>query len=406
MTLYDPLTGLPNQALFEDRLRQSMARADRRRGAVAVLLVRLARGHSERELRGIADRLAHSVRRTDTVARLDSGAFAVIQTDLDHFDAAAFLAEKLIEALGHAGEQASVGVAIYPDDDRDAAALVAKAKAAMADTGGGFAFHAREVTAEAADHVRLARDLRGARERGELRLLYQPKMDLKSGRIVGAEALMRWAHPSRGLLAPEAFISIAEESELIVSLGQWALTQACHDAARWPKGGGKGAAPGVAVNVAPVQFEEPEFAAAVERALAAADLAPHRLELEITERSLMRDPPEVAGVLVRLGQLGVHITVDDFGTGYSALAYLRRYPVDALKIDRAFVADLPRNPNDAAIVRAIIGLAHSLNLGVVAEGVDNAGQLDFLKAEGCDQVQGFHIGAPMAAGEFGELVRA
>jgi EAL domain-containing protein (putative c-di-GMP-specific phosphodiesterase class I)/GGDEF domain-containing protein len=402
MALYDPLTGLPTRELFCDRLRQSIARADRRKGALAVLLAAPAAEIGERALAEAGKRLAGAVRRTDTVARIAPSTFAVIQTDLDSFDAATFLAQKLLDQIG---TQAHVGIALYPDDAGTPKQLTGRAEAALATarkTGSPFAFHAKELTAEAEDSIRLARDLRNALSAGELRLHYQPKLDLASGRIVGAEALMRWRHPRHGMLMPDTFIQIAEECELLVPLGRWALEQACRDAGGWTPNAGPPVR--VAVNVAPVQFEEPDFAETLEAALAGSTLPADRLEIEITESSLMRDPEAVAGVLVRLGQLGVGITVDDFGTGYSALIYLRRFPVDALKIDRAFIAPLPDSPNDAAIVRAIIGLSRSLNLRVIAEGVANEAQREFLRAEGCDEIQGFHIGEAVPADEFAAMI--
>jgi len=343
------------------------------------------------------------VRGTDTVARLDADRFAVVQTDLDRFDEAAFLAQKLLEGLGPA---AGVGIALYPDDGRDPEALIDLARDALAAArarGAAFAYHARAATAEAEDRVRLARDLRGALKAGELRMRYQPKLEIASARIVGAEALMRWEHPERGLIAPDAFLGVARESELIVPLGDWALGQVCRDAATLTADAG--APVDVAVNVEAEQFEAPDFARRVAAALDEAGLDPTRLEIEITESSLMRDPEQVADTLLDLARLGVSITVDDFGTGYSSLAYLRRFPVDALKIDRAFVEELPGNAGDAAIVRAIVSLAAALDLRVVAEGVSRQAQLDFLAAEGCDLAQGYLIGEAMDAEDFAALAR-
>ncbi len=402
MALYDPLTGLPTRELFCDRLRQSMARADRRKGALAVLLAAPSADIGDSALTAAGQRLAGAVRGTDTVARFAPSTFAVIQTDLDSFDAATFLAQKLLDEIA---VEAHVGIALYPDDADTPQQLTSRAEAALetaAKAGSPFAFHASELTAEAEDSVRLARDLRNALAADELRLHYQPKLELASGRIVGAEALMRWQHPKHGMLMPDTFIQIAEECELMAPLGRWALERACRDAGAWPQNAGLPVR--VAVNVAPVQFEEPDFAETLEAALAASSLPANRLEIEITESSLMRDPEAVAGVLVRLGQLGVGITVDDFGTGYSALIYLRRFPVDALKIDRAFVTPLPDSPNDAAIVRAIIGLSRSLNLRVIAEGVTNDAQRQFLAAEGCDEIQGFHIGEAVPTDQFAAMI--
>lgn len=406
MTLYDRVTELPTQPLFHDRLRQSMARADRRQGALAVFLIAVVDEGGDDGAVDLARALNATVRRTDTVARIEPGVYAVIQTDLDHVDEAAMLAQKLLDACGRPEEGMRIGIALYPDDEFSPDGLVGKARAALdmaAARETPFAFCARDKAAGAEDRVRLARDLRRAIKEGELELHYQPKLSLASGSVVGAEALVRWRHPERGLLAPDAFIPLAEESDILVPLGAWVLREACRDAVSWPKT--DVGFVHVAVNVAPAQLEAPTFAATVEAALMKTKLDPARLELEITERTLMTDAEAAAGVLVRLGQLGVKVTVDDFGTGYSALVYLRRFPVDALKIDRAFVADLPRNPNDAAIVRAIIGLARSLNLRVVAEGVDDERQRAVLEAEGCAEIQGFLVGAPMPAAAFAASLR-
>ncbi|MDH3235342.1 MAG: EAL domain-containing protein [Alphaproteobacteria bacterium] len=403
MSLYDPLTGLPDRALFGDRLRQSMARADRRKSALAVLVIDPGGPGDDAAIRAVGAALTERVRGTDTVARIDDRRFAVIQTDLDRFDEAAFLAQKLLDALGPA---AAVGIALYPDDSREPEALVGLAGGALhaaRERGAAFAYHAGAVTAEAEDRVGLARDLRGALKAGELRMRYQPKLDIASGRIVGAEALMRWEHPKRGILAPDVFLGVARESELIVPLGDWALGQACRDAASWQAG--DGASVDVAVNVEAEQFEAPDFAERIAAALDEARLDPSRLEIEITESSLMRDPEQVADTLIGLARLGASITVDDFGTGYSSLAYLRRFPVDALKMDRAFVDELPDNAEDVAIVRAIVSLAAALNLHVVAEGVSRQEQLDFLAAEGCQLAQGYLIGEAVASEDFAALLK-
>jgi EAL domain-containing protein (putative c-di-GMP-specific phosphodiesterase class I)/GGDEF domain-containing protein len=399
MALYDPLTGLPDRALFGDRLRQSMARADRRRGALAVLVIDPGKLKDDAAVRAAGQALSERVRATDTVARLDKARFAVVQTDLDRFDEAAFLAQKLLDGLG---PQSAVGIALYPDDGRapDALAdLAGEALDAARARGAAFAYHGRAATAEAEDRVGLARDLRGALKAGALHLRYQPKLDIAGGRVTGAEALLRWEHPERGLVAPELILGLARESELIAPLGTWALDQACRDAAAWGD-----VAAGVAVNVEAEQFEAPAFATTVAGVLDETGLPSARLEIEITESSLMRDPEQVAVTLIALAALGVSITVDDFGTGYSSLAYLRGFPVDTLKIDRAFIEELPDNAEDAAIVRAIVSLAAALNLRVVAEGVSKQDQLDFLRAEGCDLAQGYLIGEATAAADFAALL--
>jgi EAL domain-containing protein (putative c-di-GMP-specific phosphodiesterase class I)/GGDEF domain-containing protein len=397
MALYDPLTGLPDSALFADRLRQSMARADRRKGALAVLVVDPGALAGDDAIRSAGAALSERVRATDTVARLDEARFAVIQTDLDRVDEAAFLAQKLLDGLG---PEAAVGIALYPDDSRTPEALADLAGGALdraRERGAAFAYHARAVTVEAEDRVGLARDLRAALKTNALRLGYQPKLDIAAGRITGAEALLRWEHPERGRVAPDLILGVARESDLIGPLGEWALRQACTDAAAWSDAS-------IAVNVEAEQFEAPAFATTVAGLLDETGLPSARLEIEITESSLMRDPEQVAVTLIALAALGVSITVDDFGTGYSSLAYLRGFPVDTLKIDRAFIEELPDNAEDAAIVRAIVSLAAALNLRVVAEGVSKQDQLDFLRAEGCDLAQGYLIGEATAAADFAALL--
>jgi len=401
--LYDPATGLPGRELFEDRLRRALARADRSRYLVALLCVDLA-GPPDWLDRRAAERLEAYLRATDTVARYRSQGFSVIQTDLNHFDNAAFLAQKLLSALDRPDE-AYIGIALYPDDDRAADGLIVKAEQAAAlarAEGQRYRFHTAAVTAAARARVDLGRDLHQALPRKELVLHFQPKVDLVRRAIVGVEALLRWRHPVRGMVPPEEFLHIAEETELIVPIGEWALRRACVEGRSFVAAGDLPLR--IAVNVAAEQLARPGFAAVVTGILDETGLDPRRLELEISERTIMEDTPAAGDALEELHRFGVEVAVDDFGTGYSSLSHLKLFPVDRLKIDKSFVAGLPDKRDDAAIVKGVIGLGHGLDLGVVAEGVDSKPQLDFLREAGCDQVQGYYYSLPLPAAEFGRLL--
>jgi diguanylate cyclase (GGDEF)-like protein/PAS domain S-box-containing protein len=423
MAHHDALTGLPNRVLLRDRLGQALARARREGEAVAVLCLDLdgfkavndALGHAagDRLLEAVAARLAASVREADTVARLGGDEFAVVQAGLAQPEAADALARRLVEALsrpfplegGHeAAVGTSVGVALFPADGDGPDGLLRRADLALyrakAEGRGAHRFFEEAMDARLQARTALERDVRRALAEERFELHYQPQVDLATGRVTGAEALLRWTDPERGPVPPSEFVPLAEETGLIVPLGEWALRAACGEASRWP------APLRVAVNLSPVQFRKPGLAATVARVLRETGLEASRLELEITEGVLLRDTEATVAELRALRALGVRVAMDDFGTGYSSLGYLRRFPFDKIKIDRAFVADLGRSADAAAIVRAVVGLGHGLGMRANAEGVETAEQAAMLKAAGCGEVQGYHFGRPMPAGEFAALAAA
>jgi diguanylate cyclase (GGDEF)-like protein len=416
---YDVLTGLPNRMLFRDRLEQAVARARRERWRSALAFVDLDRfkeindtlGHAAGDamLRAVAQRLRACLREGDTVARLGGDEFTAILEDLQSSEDLPLLAQKMMAALeqpvAHDGQEffatASIGFALYPDDGEDADALLAHADTAMyqAKGEGGNAFqHFVPDMAEAArGRVTLESGLRRALERGELELHYQPIFHLGEQRLSGAEALLRWRHPERGLVPPGEFIGVAEMTGLIVPIGAWVLREACGQAARW-----RLARPDlrVGVNCSARQFRRAGLVETVRAALAESRLDASGLVLEITESLLMENPEGNRKVLDEIKALGVRVALDDFGTGYSSLAYLRRFPIDTLKIDRSFIRDLSTDPEDAKIVRAVIHLARDLRLAVTAEGIETPAQLDFVLAHGCEFGQGYLFGRPVPAAEF------
>ena len=421
---HDALTGLANRMLLYERLSDAIARARRADGTLAVLCLDLdgfkavndLHGHAagDRLLREAAARLGRSVRETDTVARLGGDEFVVLQTDPAQPAAARALAERLVAALAEPYElgvgdaqgavTASIGVALFPGDGDDPDALLHNADTALyrAKWAGknGSAFFQPEMDRELRERRVLERDLRHAVARGELALAWQPLSAVSgNGRVTGFEVLLRWQHPERGLVPPDLFIPVAEACGAIGAIGAWVLREACHEAARW-------AAPlRVAVNVSPLQAQQGEaFAEMVEGALAASGLAPARLELEVTEGVLIREGNRVLAALRRLKARGVRVALDDFGTGYSSLATLRAFPFDKIKIDRSFVTGIAADGQDAAIVRAVLGLARGLGLPVVAEGVETETQLKSLREAGCEEVQGWLIGRPAPIESFADLV--
>jgi diguanylate cyclase (GGDEF)-like protein/PAS domain S-box-containing protein len=422
---HDPLTDLPNRLLFADRLGQMIARAQRYKQIVGVMHVDLDRfkeindtfGHETGDLvlKTAARRLARSVRRSDTVSRIGGDEFAVILADVKRPEDMEVVERRILESfrepvpVGARTLQVglSIGVTLYPQDGEDPDTLLRGADAAMyaAKAGGGGA--ARRFmpgmhvsTSERRERVER---LREAIERREFVLHYQPQVDLGSGAIIGAEALVRWQDPEAGMVPPMRFIPLAEESGLILPLGEWVLGSACAEAAAWA-GAGR-ADVRVAVNLSARQFEQRDLPNLVGRTLKESGLPPARLELEITESTAMRDPDATVRTLLRLRELGVRIAVDDFGTGYSSLVYLKRFPVDTLKIGQAFVRDLAERTVDTAIVAAIIGLAEVLRLElVVAEGVETQSQLDVLKSIKCRVVQGYMFGRPMPVPDFRALL--
>jgi diguanylate cyclase (GGDEF)-like protein/PAS domain S-box-containing protein len=421
---FDPLTGLPNRDLFQDRLEQTLAQARRNRWLVGVLLVNLDRfknvndtlglGAGDRLLIQAAQRLGETVRSGDTVARFAADEFAVALSNLARADDASLVAHKVLDALGQPFDldghpvyvSASVGIAVFPEDGASGDVLLKNADAAkhrVKEQGrNGFQFYLPEMNERAAQRLQLETALRGALDRDEYLLHYQPKVSLSTGAISGFEALLRWQQPDRRLVSPARFIPVLEDTGLIVPVGDWVTSSACKQIKAWQTQGLGSRS--VAVNLSARQFQQPDLDAVVARLFEETGVDPRLLELELTESLLMRDAEETVRVLKNLKSYGVRIAVDDFGTGYSSLAYLKRFPLDALKIDRAFVRDVNTDPDDAAIAIAVINLAHSLKLKVIAEGVETHAQLRFLREHGCDEIQGYVFEKPMPADECARLL--
>ena len=415
---HDPLTDLPNRASFNERLAAALGGRIGSAGRFAVLCIDLDRLKEVNDVFGHAagDQLLREVSRRllaaagDVfLARLGGDEFALIAETVDQPSGIAELTDRLLAAIQsdldidgspiRAG--LSIGVAVFPDDGRDATTLLANADAALyrakAEGRGVTRFFKADMDKRLRERHALRHDLGLAIERGELAVFYQPQARV-TGEIIGFEALLRWRRSQLGLVPPSTFIPIAEESRLIVQIGEWALREVCREAAAWPR------CLGVAVNLSPVQFQHGDLPGLVHSILLETGLAANRLELEITEGVLMTDSPRALSVLRRLKALGVRIAMDDFGKGYSSLSYLQSFPFDKIKIDRAFVSKLERNPQSAAIVRAVLGLARGLGLPVLAEGVETEEELAFLAAEACDQVQGYLIGRPLPIADYAEAI--
>jgi diguanylate cyclase (GGDEF)-like protein len=420
LATHDQLTGLANRALFNDRLSQALHAARRGRHKLAVLFADLdgfkaindTLGHAVGDglLRGMARRLAACLRETDTAARLGGDEFAILLTHLASELDAATVARKLLASLGDPIQfrrqstsiRCSIGIATFPRDAAEPEDLVRKADTAMyhaKDRGGNrFDFYTEDMNTAIQRRVALEDRLRTALDQDQLLVYYQPQYDLTRGRIMGAEALLRWKHPELGLVSPSHFLPIAEESGLIVPIGDWILRSACQQNAAWNRSGHRGLR--VSVNVSSQQFLEAGFADVVRSALDDSGLPPVSLELEITEGSLLRDVEVTVNTLRKLKDLGVRLAIDDFGTGYSAMAYLKRLPIDVLKIDQSFVRALTTDPADATITETIVQLAGGLNLTTIAEGVETLEQLLLLGSYGCNRMQGFLFGKPVPADIF------
>ena len=417
----DPLTELPNRLLFNDRLEQGIIASRRKADKLGVLFLDLDRfknindslGHHVGDLllKEVAARMASCIRKGDTLSRLGGDEFVVTLEGLAHAEDAAQVALKIITALRRPlcvadhtlNTSCSIGISIFPDDAEDSHALMKNADTAMyhAKEQGrnNFQFFSPEMNLRAVERHRLETELRLALEQEQFVLHYQPQADIRDGRLVGMEALIRWQHPQRGLVPPNSFIPVAEESGLIEQIGRWALRTACEQIQRWHSAGLPIVK--IAVNISARQFTDPkDFADDVTRLLNAVGLDPRYLELEMTESMLLKNVDENVAVLRKLGVLGTSLAVDDFGTGYSSLAYLKQLPIDTLKIDRTFVRDIENDADDAAIIKAIIAMAHSLGLRVTAEGVETQGQLAALRKLRCDHFQGYLLSRPIPADEF------
>jgi diguanylate cyclase (GGDEF)-like protein len=426
LATHDVLTGLPNRVLLDDRLQQAIAHADRDMRSFALLICDLDRfklindslGHraGDELLQEVGRRLATVVRTADTVARFGGDEFVLIGTSVADAEDAAGLASRVMDVLQAPVRIAdidihtspSIGIAMYPDDGTTAQALLAHADAAMYSAKqrgrGNFRHYEPGMHAGSEDRMQFESDLHNALALNQFELFYQPKVDTRTGEVRSAEALIRWKHPVRGLVSPADFIPLAEECGLIGAIGGWVIREACRQTRAWQDDGVPPLR--VSVNLSASQFRDSGLVESIRRALDDVGLGARYLEVELTESAVMSDPEQSIAILEQLSAMGVLVSVDDFGTGYSSMSYLRRFPIDKLKIDRVFIDEIVSRPEDASIVRAIVSLAHSLRLKVVAEGVETPAQLDFLKTAGCDEYQGYHFSRPLSAAEFETLFRA
>jgi diguanylate cyclase (GGDEF)-like protein/PAS domain S-box-containing protein len=423
---HDFLTDLPNRMLFNDRLKQAISLAVRQSKQLAVMFVdldhfkkindSLGHGVGDKLLQSVAGRLVTCVRRTDTVSRMGGDEFVVLLSQVENGEDAAVSARKILRALAlphiidnkSLDVNVSIGVSTFPSDGPDAESLMNKADTAMYEAKqhgrNNYQFFRRDMHARLADRQSLERDLRYALGRNEFLLHYQPKFNLQTGHITGVEALIRWEHPQRGLVYPGEFVPIAEECGLILATGRWVLLEACRQARAWSDAG-LGIVP-VAVNVSASEFGDKDFVSGVRAVLIATGVKPPNLELELTESVLMHDAESTVRTLGALKAMGVRLAIDDFGTGYSSFTYLRRFPVDALKLDQSFVQEITADPEDATIVDAMINIGKSLKQRVIAEGVETRAQLNFLQRHGCAEGQGYYFSRPVVAGQVDKLLQS
>ena len=426
---HDVLTGLPNRMLFQDRLKQAITHAERQKNHVALLFLDLDRfknvndtqGHhiGDAFLQEVAQRIRLCVRNSDTVSRQGGDEFVIMLPNLDGPDQnelgdIMLVVNKLIESVakpfvlaGHTIHMTtSIGVSVYPQDGGDGETLIKNADTAMyraKDAGRNtYRFFTQEMNRVIAQRVGLENKLREAMQEDDLVLHYQPKLDLRSGEIIAVEALLRWQHPEDGWISPGEFIPIAEESGMILPLGKWVLNEACRQNQAWRKAGLREIM--MAVNLSPVQFQEQALFDIVLAALANSGMPASALELEITESAMMKNLEQAIAMLHKISAAGIRVSIDDFGTGYSSLSHLKKFPINELKIDQSFVRDLSEDADDAAIVSAVISMAKSLGLTVIAEGVETVEQLRFLEKLDCDKMQGYYFSPPLSADEFGKLL--
>lgn len=422
---HDILTGLPNRVLLEDRLQQAKALSHRMESCFAVLFIDLDRfkiindtlGHSigDELLRMVAGRLKRTLRETDTVARIGGDEFIILLTSVNNRSDVVYLADKILKSLTLPFKlrdhelfvTTSLGVCMYPEDEQETEEMLKKADIAMyhAKSMGrnNVQFYSDDMDQNASRRFVISNSLRRGLEQNEFRVYYQPKVGINSGLIVSMEALVRWEHPELGLLSPVEFIQLAEENGLIMQLGEWVLREACIQNVKWCHEGISNLR--VAVNLSGYQLQHAQLMSGIKKVLGETGMSPDLLELEITESVIMQNPEFAVSVLSLITELGIHISIDDFGTGYSSLAHLKRFSVNTLKIDKAFVREVDLNSTDAAIATAIIAMGNSLKLNVIAEGVETQAQYDFLKDNNCDQVQGYLFSRPLPAVEFAELLR-
>jgi diguanylate cyclase (GGDEF)-like protein/PAS domain S-box-containing protein len=423
---HDFLTGLPNRMLLNDRVSQAIMLAPRHRQSVAVLFLDLdgfkhindSLGHSvgDKLLQSIANRLVNCVRSSDTVSRQGGDEFVVLLSEVERTKDIGVMARRMLQAVAEVHSLShhdlhittSIGVSVYPDDGRDAETLIKNADTAMyqAKESGreSYRFFKPAMNARAVERQSIEEGLRRALDRKEFTLHYQPKVDLRTGKISGAEALLRWNHPVRGSVSPALFVPIAEDCGLIVPIGNWVMREACRQTRVWLDMGLE--LSNMAVNMSAMEFRREGLLEGIFEILDETGLDPACLELELTESALVKHPDSAALLLKKLREKGVRLAVDDFGTGYSSLSYLRKFPVDVLKIDQSFIHQLTTVPNETGIVTAIIAIGRSLNLRIVAEGVETASELAFLQAHQCDEAQGYYFAKPMPAEEFAQLLRA
>ena len=415
MATHDALTGLPNRALFNETLAHAIGQAERHGRSLAIFFLdvdrfknindTLGHGVGDRVLQEVARRLTASMRSSDMVARLGGDEFVLLVEEFGDMADLSDIAAKVLGAFAptfivdaqELALSASLGICTYPHDGSDAQALLSNADIAMyraKDQGRNrTCFYSAELNELSQERLSLEAALKHALERDEIEIHYQPKIEFGQGRVTGVEALIRWRHPQLGMLLPDRFVPLAEETGLIVPIGYWTLRRVCERIRRW---GDEGMALSVAVNLSASQFHQPELVRELAEILWSTGAPSKHLELEITESMVMKDPERAAVVMDQLCSMGVRLSIDDFGTGHSSLGYLKRFPIDRLKVDRSFVRDLPHNGDDAAITRAVIALAHSLKMTVVAEGVEDQQQFDMLREQGCDEFQGYYCRPPLA----------
>ncbi|CAK8718043.1 hypothetical protein KKHLCK_07205 [Candidatus Electrothrix laxa] len=425
LLFYDPLTNLPNRTLFEELLAQALLNSQFHDEPLVLLCIDLNRFKDINDTLGynagddllmqVSKRIRSCVRETDTVSRLCGDEFMVLLSEVKLKDCVGHLARRLLHVLQQpfhiAGEEvfidACIGISVYPEDGRDAESLIKNADTAINFSQkrgqGTYQYFRAQMNENLVHRATVERELRHALEHEEIIHYYQPKYNLSTGEMVGVEALMRWQHPIKGLISPAEFIPVAEESSLILIIGKWGLREACRQVRVW-QDQGLGILP-VAVNLSSKQFQDKQLLRLVSETLDQHGIAPEALELEITESVLMEDPDEAAQLLKDIRELGVRIAIDDFGTGYSSLAYLKKFPVNTLKIDQAFITDIVRDSNDETIVASVLSMAESLNLKVVAEGVETKGQLELLRKMGCEEVQGYYFSKPLPADGVAELLK-